>query len=198
MSSGQADVLVEMESFNLRPVNVGCGRQRRQELELSCSGGGNNARFAARGQRTPNRGCRLLGGGSAQRNLVVEYSEKHRHPPGRGAANQSHPSRPIIQKPQTDAVRKREPPFHPVKTRISSRAKTPTWCMTLIPNLQGQSKGHRRAEGEPYSRAQADRYLARVLASCERADRNRRLDAQPRREPVQSSPCPGLDRRSRS
>jgi hypothetical protein len=65
MSSGQADVLVEMKGFYFLPVDAGRLRQCVKELELGGSGRGYDAGMALLSDRAPNGRCGLFGGGPA-------------------------------------------------------------------------------------------------------------------------------------
>ena len=54
MVGGQADVLVEVEHLDARPVDARRARQRVEELELRRAGRSDDARSAACSNRGPN------------------------------------------------------------------------------------------------------------------------------------------------
>ena len=63
VSGGQADVLVEVKHFDVRPVDVAASGEGCEELELRGTGCGDDAGMSAIGQGMLERGGRVVGGG---------------------------------------------------------------------------------------------------------------------------------------
>ncbi len=72
-----ANILVEMEAGNLRPVDAGLLDERLEELELARAGGDDDARFASQRDRFADSVACRFGGVGGHIELVLAYVDFH-------------------------------------------------------------------------------------------------------------------------
>src|SRR5580692_1536577 len=77
MRGRQTDVLVQMEAFNLGPINSRVRRQDFQKFKLRSSRSSDDPSATTLGDPTPNRIRSLPGGVAAQRSSIRKYFELH-------------------------------------------------------------------------------------------------------------------------
>src|SRR5436309_1479706 len=77
MWSRQSNVLIQVEHFDLFPVDARKTGQGFQKLELRSAGRGNDSRLPMFRDCVANRGSRLLGGGRGKGGLVFKELQYH-------------------------------------------------------------------------------------------------------------------------